>query len=72
MPNYDLPYTKRFINGEEIKFQERPEGIIMLPNNTYRCTCGEIYKNYYLRKAHFKTVKHRILIGELPTNYKSM
>ena len=71
MPQYDLPYTKRFVNGVEIKFEERPEGIIRLPFNNYICTCGEVHKNYYLRKKHFSTVKHKILIGELPTDYKS-
>lgn len=69
MPHNDQPYIARFVNQVEVK--REPGQFIMLTNGCYKCECGSIMSNIHYRYLHVKTIKHRILIGELPVGYIS-
>jgi len=70
MPHFEQPYTRRFVNLVEIKFE--PQNPIIRfgdSNDTWKCTCGKIFKRWYTRKNHFETIQHRIAVGEIPNFY---
>lgn len=70
MPQFEQPYTKRFVNSVEIKFEPKNELIRFGDcEDSWKCTCGKIYKRWATRKNHWDTVVHKIAVGELPNGY---
>jgi hypothetical protein len=70
MPYYETPYKKRFVNFVEVNFE--PKNPIIRFGDTedsWKCSCGNIYKRWHIRKNHFNTIAHKIAVGELPNGY---